>query len=262
MCGIRNENYPKSKEWELKALAMPNIPRGKSYPNSLKTILQAIKKQKPYNSIINIEGSSRKESLDEICVRLRPINFVSGNSKTEWKLTNEALIWLEIEDDLYLAALLNANIKFFSEILYILSQGKCQIQNLLRIAVNDYEIPWKTKNEILARLNWLKDLNLIEYEDYSYNYVITELGKKFLKNIGYIDHSCIKKEFDQTINEFEIQISDWALELCKIKGNDKRRAGIGYFPGKVDNMHNTLMEYLKLMHKPTNKYIRHHRIFQ
>ena len=45
-------NYPKSVGWESKVLAMPNIPRGKGYPISLKTIFKAIVEQKPYASIV------------------------------------------------------------------------------------------------------------------------------------------------------------------------------------------------------------------
>jgi predicted transcriptional regulator len=251
MYSINDKSYPKSIEWESKALAMPNIPRGKGYPISLRTILNALTEQKPYESIINIEESERKESLDEMCIRLRPLNIVSGSSKTKWIISNEALKWLDSEDDLYLAAILNANIKFFSEILQILSQEKCQVQKILKAAVNKYGITWKTKQEILARLNWLKDLCMIEYEEYSYNYLITELGQKFLYKVGYIDHESINKGLDQTLNESEILMSDWALELCKVKENDKRKDGIGYFPGSVNTMHKTLMEYLKLMENPT-----------
>jgi len=252
MCNVDDKFYSKTKDWESKVLAMPNIPRGKGYPISLNTILNALKEQKPYETIIEIDGSARKNSLDQMCVTLRPTSIVSGNSKKRWAMSSEILEWLDTGDDLYLASILNANIKFFSEILYILSQGKCQVQKLLSVAVNEYELPWKTKQEILARLNWLKDLELIEYEEHSYNYFITELGKKFLNEVGYIDYKSLTKESDQTLNESEIQISDWALELCKINENEERKDGIGYFPGSVSAMHETLMEYLKLMNEPTN----------
>ena len=46
-------------------------------------------------------------------------------------------------------------------------------------------------------------------------------------------------------------MSAWAMDLCKISENDERKDGIGYFPGSVNNMHETLIEYLKLMAEPT-----------
>ncbi|NMH74959.1 hypothetical protein HF078_17925 [Bacillus sp. RO2] len=246
-----NRNYPKSLEWESKVLAMPNIPRGKGYPTTLRAILIALKEQKPSESIIKIEGSNRKESLDEMCIRLRPLNIVSGSSKTDWVISNEALKWLEVEDSSFLAAILSAKVKFFSEILHILSKEKCQVQQILKTAVEDYGIPWKTKQETLARLNWLKDLGLIEYEDFSYSYLITDFGQKFLNQVGYVDHLSIKRGLDQTLDETEIQLSDWAMDLCKTSNNNERKDGIGYFPGSVNSMHQTLMEYIALMDKPT-----------
>ena len=64
---------------------------------------------------------------------------------TKWIILNDALKWLDTEDDLYLAALINANLKFFSEILHILSQEKWQVQKIYKTAVNEYGILWKTK---------------------------------------------------------------------------------------------------------------------
>ena len=187
-----------------------------------------------------------------MCVRLRPINIVSGSAKTEWKISHDIFEWFEKKDDLYLASILNANIKFFSEILNILAKEKCQVQNILKIAVSDYKIPWKTKKEITARLNWLKDLSLVEYEDFSYKYQITELGQVFLNDVGFVDFKSIKKVVDQTDNESEIQISDWAFELCKLNIGSERKSGIGYYPGSVKTLHLTIMEYLNLMSKPTD----------
>lgn len=252
-------NDIKFAEWELKVSAMPNIPRGKGYPESLKKILHAIKDGQKFESPFRIEGSNRKESLNEMCIRLRPLNFVSGGPKTKWLVSNEVTPWLEKDDPLLLADILNKKVKFFSEILYILSKKELRINEILDVAVNAYKIPWKTKQEVSARLNWLKDLELIYYEDFTFNYLITELGREFLDIAGYIDSKIIQEEqeIDQTLNEVEVEVSDWVLELFEedklSEDKRERKDGIGYFPGSVNVMHVTLIEYLNLMSTPIKK---------
>lgn len=63
-------------------------------------------------------------------------------------MSDEISKWLDTSDNLYLAAILNANIRFFSEILNILSKNPAQIQQIRDIALNDYKLPWKEKSGI------------------------------------------------------------------------------------------------------------------
>lgn len=77
MYDIELSCYPKIREWDIKVFSIPKIPRSsKGYPESLKTILNALKENKPYNKPINIEGSSRKDTLEKLFVFLRPIGIV------------------------------------------------------------------------------------------------------------------------------------------------------------------------------------------
>lgn len=238
--------------WDSKVLAMPNIPRGKGYPLALKAILDALEKNDSYDSPVFIDGSERKDSLNKLCIRLRPVGIVSGNPKEKWSISSESLKWMETYDHFQLAVFLNNKIKFFFEILNIISQEKCGVQKILGIATKQYQIPWKTKQEVIARLNWLKDLNLVEYEDYTYSYLITRNGLDILEGIGYIDYRMINKATDFTIEETEIKLSEWSLNLVKEGKENDRKDGIGYFPGNVNKMHITLMDYLELMEKPKN----------
>ncbi len=170
-----------------------------------------------------------------------------------WELSDEIYRWLESLDNMYLAAILNANVKFFSEILNILLKGPTQIQQIRDIALNNYHLPWKEKSEIHNRLAWLRDLDMIEYEDFTYEYKITEAGKKFLSIVGYFNHEDIVMDIDSTIDEIEVPISKWALNLCKLTETEilQRKNGIGYFPGNVNSMHDTVYAYLLLMNNPT-----------
>lgn len=254
MYAVDFSKYPKIREWDTKVLSIPKIPRGSNgYQETLKVILNALIEEKPYSKPIDIEGSNRKDTLEDQFVFLNPTGIVRKNIKGRWEMSEEAENWLKSEDNLYLAAILNANIKFFSEILYILSKQPAQIKKIRDIAINNYKLPWKQKQEILNRLAWLRDLNLINYEDFSHSYSITELGEKLLNSVGYFDHNDIVVEIDSTINENEIPISDWALNLCKLTDTEKKnkKNGIGYLPGNVKSLHHAAYEYLLLMHNPT-----------
>lgn len=247
-------DYPKIRDWDTKVFSMPKIPRSsKGYPESLKIILNALKEKEPYNKPIDIEGSRRKETLEQVLVFLRPTGIVKKKFTGDWEMSDEISKWLDSEDNLYLAAILNANIRFFSEILHILSANPSQIKHIKDIALNDYKLPWKEKSEIQSRLGWLRDLGLLTYEDFSNTYRITELGEKFLSSAGHFNHENIVIDIDNTIHETEVPISEWALELCKLTEEEKmqRKNGIGYLPGNVHTMHDTAHAYLLLMDNPT-----------
>lgn len=250
---IETSNYPNIREWDTKVFSIPKIPRSsKGYPESLKMILIALKEKKPYNKSIHIEGSHRKDTLERLLVFLRPTGIVKKSLADGWEMSDEISKWLDSSDKMYLAAILNANIKFFSEILHILLEEPTQIKKIRDIALNDYNLPWKEKSEIHNRLAWLRDLDLISYEDFSYTYRITEEGKKFLSIVGYFSHKDIIVDTDSTIDETEVPISKWALNLCKLTEDEKlqRKNGIGYFPGNANSMHDTVYAYLLLMNNP------------
>ncbi|WP_410981192.1 hypothetical protein [Bacillus pacificus] len=251
---IESSDYPKIRDWDTKVFSMPKIPRSsKGYAESLKMILNALKEKKPYNKIIYIDGSNRQDTLERLLIFLRPTGIVKKRLNGDWEMSDEISKWLDTSDNLYLAAILNANIRFFSEILNILSKNPAQIQQIRDIALNDYKLPWKEKSEIHNRLGWLRDLDLINYEDFSYIYRITELGEKFLSSVGYFNHEDIVVNIDSTIPETEVPISEWALELCKLtdEGKIQRKNGIGYFPGNINTMHETAYSYLLLMDNST-----------
>ncbi|PHB04955.1 hypothetical protein COE81_20070 [Bacillus wiedmannii] len=251
---IESSDYPKIRDWDTKVFSMPKIPRSsKGYAESLKMILNALKEKKTYNKTIYIDGSNRQDTLERLLIFLRPTGIVKKRLNGDWEMSDEISKWLDTSDNLYLAAILNANIRFFSEILNILSKNPAQIQRIRDIALNDYKLPWKEKSEIHNRLGWLRDLDLINYEDFSYIYRITELGEKFLSSVGYFNHEDIVVDIDSTIPETEVPISEWALELCKLTDEEKiqRKNGIGYFPGNINTMHETAYSYLLLMDNST-----------
>src|SRR5438270_13560864 len=107
--------YAMPRDWSVKVFSTPNIPRGsQGIILTLRTILNELKNNTPVSTVLKIEGSDRKEALDHLCVRLRPMG-ITIQTRSGWGISREVDHWLETADDFYVAAIFHANIKFFSE---------------------------------------------------------------------------------------------------------------------------------------------------
>jgi len=240
--------YPKIRDWNEKVLTMPNIPRGSAGLIAvLKDILTKVKNDFSPKQILSFDGSNTKITLDELCVRLRPMRLVK-KTQIGWELTEESKYWIECEDNLYLAAILCANVRFLSEILYFLDMPR-KSNELNDIAINEYGLGWKTLSSINSCLVWLRQLALVEYQSFSMLYSITELGREFIKNIEVVDSIRTAPLSDETVNEHNVPVREWAIQCCE-NGREElalRKQSIGYIPGDVQNFAETIAEYLNLI---------------
>ena len=237
--------YPKSLSWEMKSYSMPNIPRGTlGMKENLKNILEMVRNNVSPSQKLSIEGSESQIDLGTACVRLRPMKLLL-KTQAGWILSDEAKKWLDTEDELYLAAFLCARIKFLAEILYYLDEPKTAAE-LQNIATNEYGLTWKTTSDINARLVWLRQLGLVEFQDFSLLYFLTDLGKEFIKNIEIVEPIKQDFSFDETLNEGEIEVSKWAIDLCSNLPSD-RKSSIGYIVGDMKQFQKTIAEFIQLI---------------
>lgn len=237
--------YPKSLSWEMKSFSMPNIPRGTlGMKENLKNILEMVRNNVSPSQRLSIEGSGSQIDLGTACVRLRPMKLLL-KSQTGWVLSDEARKWLDTEDELYLAAFLCARIKFLAEILYYLDEPRTAAE-LQNIAINEYGLTWKTTSDINTRLVWLRQLGLVEFQDFSLLYFLTDLGKEFIKNIEIVEPIKQDFSFDETLNEGEIEVSKWAIDLCSNLPSD-RKSSIGYIVGDMKQFQKTIAEFIQLI---------------
>lgn len=237
--------YPKSLSWEMKSYSMPNIPRGTlGVKENLKTILEMVRNNVSPSQKLSVEGSESQIDLGTACVRLRPMKLLL-KTQAGWILSDEAKKWLDTEDELYLAAFLCARIKFLAEILYYLDEPKTAAE-LQNIATNEYGLTWKTTSDINARLVWLRQLGLVEFQDFSLLYFLTDLGKEFIKNIEIVEPIKQDFSFDETLNEGEIEVSKWAIDLCSNLPSD-RKSSIGYIVGDMKQFQKTIAEFIQLI---------------
>lgn len=245
MYTVAVSEYPKNKEWNDKISSTPNIPGGKNtlFIN-LRKLLLAIQNGASLEQIPQLEESNSKCSLNELCVhQLSAMHFVERTNTGTWVLTEEAKIWLDSEDNLYLAALFCANVKFFAEILFYLDSPKTS-RELFDIAVNEYDMAWKTRTTINGRLLWLRQFGMIEFQEFSLLYHITETGKLFLKTVSCIMPESILYDKDDTISEKDVGIDELFLDYFQENKNSVRKTGFGYIPGKINEFDKTITDFI------------------
>lgn len=245
---ILPKDYPANRPWDEKVFTMPNIPRGNiGLPLVLRDILTKVSAHDNPNSILSYDGSDSRITLNEACVRLRPMRLVvkTGNG---WEISEQSKCWLESGDTLYLAAVFCANIRFVAEILYYLDAPKKSTE-LKEIATREYGLEWKTISDVNARLVWLRQLGLVDFQEFSLLYSLTEVGQEFLSNIEVVDPSQISRQDDSTLSEQSLHIESWAVGYCNANQQQlaTRKQSIGYIPGNISDFKETIYEYLNLI---------------
>ena len=237
----------KNREWNLKVFSTPKIPRGtKGMIETINIVLQAIEDKIPINTDLKIEDSSANSNLNYLCIQLRPIGLVKQKYGV-WELSDIAKSYLKNKDRYFLAQIFCANIKFFAEIIHFLKEEKTTNQ-LYDIAINKYKLLWKTKSDINARLTWLREFNLIEYNDYKLTYVLNQEGFEFAKNIQYTELKEIQIGIDNTLELEKLNVTSFGEKLFNLTNEEleNRKENIGYIPGNIDNFLNTISEYIQL----------------
>ncbi len=152
MFEVSKDLYPTNKDWSEKIFSTPSIPGGKdNLLTNLKNLLLLVQDKTGLSTIPKLENSESKQTLEHLCVHvLSPMNFVVRGDQG-FILSEAAKLWLESEDDTYLAAYFCANVRFFGEILYYLDSPK-KAGELFDIAVNEYDMAWKITTTINNRL--------------------------------------------------------------------------------------------------------------
>ncbi len=237
--------YPKTKDWSHKVHSTPSIPGGKNViVSNLKELLLAVQNNDPLDQVPQLEESNSKSTLNHLCVhQLSAMSFVERASNGKWVLTKAAKLWLDSEDNLYLAAYFCANVKFFAEILFYLDSPKTS-RELFNIAVNEYDMAWKITTTINNRLVWLRQFGLIEFQEFSLLYSITDKGKDFLKTVNPIMPESITHGKDDTLSEDKLILDDQFVTYFQENKNSVRKSGFGYFPGKINEFEKALFEFL------------------
>ena len=142
---------------------MPHLPRGNGgLIFALRAILRLVRANTDPSIVVAIGGSESKATLNELCVRLRPMHIVA-KSATGRVLPKDIVKRLESDDNLYFASVLCANVRFRAEIIVCLDVPR-KASELYMIATTQYDMKWKNPIAINDRLVWLRELGLIDYQ--------------------------------------------------------------------------------------------------
>ena len=238
-------DYPSVKGWNEKIFSTPSIPGGKNViVSNLRKLLLAVHNNAPLDQVPELEESNSNNTLNRLCVhQLSPMRFVERSNDGKWVVTKSAKIWLESEDELYLAAYFCANVKFFAEILFYLDSPKTS-RELFNIAVNEYDLAWKIPTTINNRLVWLRQFGLIDFQEFSLLYSITDKGKAFLKTVNPIMPESISGSGDDTSDEDELILEEQFITYFCENKTAVRKVGFGYLPGKTNEFENVLSDLL------------------
>ncbi|WP_017547412.1 restriction endonuclease [Salinicoccus carnicancri] len=237
----------KQREWELRVLASPRIPRGDSgYTHTLRIILNHVLNGTPTNEKIVVPGSKTNNNLEELLIRIRPLGIVKKlNSK--WEVSEEIKEWVINNDNVFLTSIINGNLKFFVEILDFCNGIERTLQDIIEYAKNEYDLEWKGKSQFLDRIKWLRDIGSIEYIDHKHCYKTNGRGKEILKLVPVI-----KVNYDNEVNrQLNINLSDMALDSI-VHSQEllvQRKVSTGYIPGGLNDLFNTIFECLEFINK-------------
>lgn len=238
----------KERQWNSKVQAMPRIPRSQTengYVDSLIKILKAVENKRSNNDILEFEGSKSSNKLSHYCIRLRPIGIVEKNNN-DWCITEEFKNWNEKNIKEVLPILLNYKIKYISEMLDYIREPK-KINDILAHAKENYNMTWKESSQIYDRLHWFMDLGLVKHINYKQNYTLTKSGERFITNYPPIDSAQILNfTYDQTEKEVDIEIPDFLYYTYQYDWSNNRKNNIGYVPGGVENIPETISDILNL----------------
>lgn len=164
-------------------------------------------------------------------------------------LTEEAEEYLKNKNKLYLAEIFCANVKFFAEMIHFLKKARTS-KELYDIAINNYKLAWKTKSDINSRLVWLREFELVDYNDYSLTYMLNQKGIDFEKSIKYIKSEELWFGEDRTLQIEDVEITDFGkTTMDSVKDElENRKESIGYIPGNISEFVNTISEYVQLLY--------------
>ena len=193
---------------------------------TLRTILDVLKRSQSLDDTISIEGSTAKLSLGGACLALSPCGLVVKTPEG-YAPSAEADRWIDTGDNSYLAACLASRCRFFSGMIDVL--GAPMTSGELRLLANaEYGMSWSKTSEVQRRLKWARELGLVEYREYEgCRYVRTPLGDQWVTQIEVETKGVLEES--ASLNWAEP--SNWAIDLAINAKQSDRSDSIGFFAG-------------------------------
>lgn len=250
MTTIPMADYPKLKPWKDRSLSIQYLPTGSdNLVGALRRVLTAVDEGIEPQSPVPIPGAKSSSTINDVCVRLRPAGLVQRRNGT-WTVGDDARIWIQSGDDMYLAAVLCSNIRFMSEQLNLMHEP-IRERTIWSIAVKEYGMTWKKAEQVHFRNDWFRALGLVQYYPQIYSYELTEAGRTFLSAIGFMTPEEVKRE-DMAQRPYFAGPTQWGIDCVESAKNnlESRPLSIGHIPGPASDMVTTIAETLSFIMDP------------
>ncbi|MFE2294554.1 hypothetical protein [Streptomyces sp. NPDC059452] len=154
---------------------------------------------------------------------------------TRLVLTHEARHFLDSGDDLYLIAVLHANVRFIGEVLAELGGGIAH-NELNEIAAKKYGLTWSSLDQVRRRVYWLRAAGLVDYWTNG-KIVPTERGRQFLERVDLVSLDQLPHRRRTTTQPIELPLppAPLATGLADIDqaALRSRKRPLGYIAGGV-----------------------------
>jgi len=151
----------------------------------LRTLLEKIDEVDGYlERAIDWPDAGSSVSLSKPARKLAGSGILDKPNRDQVAITEAAKQWLDQGDVLLLVGLLHANVRFFGEILQVLSSrpGGMTHDELAQLASDDYGLSWKTLDPVRKRVGWLRSTGAATFE-FDRNIKITDFGRSALATL-------------------------------------------------------------------------------
>lgn len=239
------------KVWNSRLGALPRIPRGENgYLSSLLKILELVNTKAQSTDELKIKGSKSKKTLEQCCIAIRPYGLVEKLENHTWAISSNEKHPRINDDPEQWFRFFVVHTKFLGELLAETESIK-SVSELFAVANEQFNLGWKSYNQISSRLNWLMDMGLIEIINH-YGYKTTSKGLEYLSKITLIDSKYTKPVEDVTIGTNFSGFNAVIAEQLPIKQSqlENRKESLGYFLGGNDSLLTNAMAVLSVI---TNK---------
>ncbi len=151
--------------WASRLSAMPYLPGGSKHQiRLLRNLLQGVIANEGLLTTTITDGNGQDRTLGDALIPLSSTGLIQKIDRAHSAVTEEGLAWLESGDDRALLSIFHRNIRYVGEMLDALRSEPKTVSDLLQIAADEYDLPWKTSDQTRRRVTWLICLGAIEYQ--------------------------------------------------------------------------------------------------
>lgn len=181
------KDFPPPLDWSARAGAAPYLPGGpKGIIENLAALLGDIADNPLLDRSVLLPAVGTSVPLRKIASALGTCGLFTRESRpARLNLTEDARYFLESADELYLFAVLHANVRFMGEVLAHVGGGITHEQ-LQEIAASQYALHWASLDQVRRRVYWLRATGLVEF--WTNNKIVsTPRGRKLLEQLELVD---------------------------------------------------------------------------